>query len=221
MALQIPPIIKKHPVATVGIIVGGVILLALVMNASGGAASSGAAAASGPTDAQVASATQLQLAQLSVSSQSSLAAQQITADQQKFAYQADLAKYQGDQDYALQNKSLDLTAAYQTLQTQAQAALASQTFSYQLASQQSAESASFNQLKLQTDANMHSADTQAATTLGLSAISADVQKTLADYSKQLGLAQTQAQVSINSNNNKTSTKNNLINTVGSIFKSFF
>lgn len=229
--MQVPAIVKKHPIATVGVVIGGVLLLALVMNAQGGGGGT-TTVNTGPTDAQVAASTQLQLAQLSVSAQSAQSAAQIAADQAKYGAEFNLAKYQGDQQFALQDKSLDLTAAYQKLQTETQAALAQQTFAYQLASQQSAESASYNTLKLQTDANMHAADTQATTTLGLAAIGADTQKTLTNYAAQISQAQiassttiakaqTDAAVSIAKSNNKSKNLGNILGTVGSLAMAFF
>jgi hypothetical protein len=185
--------VKKHPWLVAGtiFIVGVIIVLVL---ARGGGTSSASGATAPATDPNAdALAAQTQQIQGSLASQSS--------GQQ---FQLDLASLKGAQDQyaldantALQSKQLDLSSALATLQLQDQSQAQTQTLAANLASQHDAEASAFQLQQLQTDANLHVADTNAATVLGIANINAGLQSQLANFAQNIAINQQNDQLASN------------------------
>lgn len=225
---KIKEFLKAHGWTVAIVAVVGVLALILIMRgrSSGGVVTS--VPSQGGADplagAQLQSQTQLALAGMQLQGQAADYAGQLALASEHDAASYALAQYQGDQNFALQTQSLGLEAALQTLQINTNAQLTQYQLDSQLAGQSMAYQSAFALQQLQTDANIHVADTNAATTIGLAGINAQTQTALAQFATQVNLANISAtsaaaqaqiagQVQMNAANNRTtrhSSNNNLI-----------
>lgn len=176
--------VKKHPWTIAGVIGALIVLYLLFSSSSGG--SSAAAGPSGPSDAAIASGTQLQLAGMQLTAQSNQTNAQLAAAENTNAAQVTIAGLNATTAQYQTGKQADVAA----LNIEAQASTQQIVGAYQL-QLGLAQQATATQINAQnTAAYTHLADTQAATTIA--SYNAQTAQTEAYVNKDVQIAQINA-----------------------------
>jgi len=180
---------KQHPGKAALFAGVAILIVVVVLRMRGGGTS--VATQGGPSDAEIAAGTQLQMAQLQVGAAAAHDQFQFASQQQAFAGQYALSELSAVTTTQQQVNELDYRQTVDLANLSMQEAIASRTLDAQTAWATLTSGAQIATQQIAAAQSIQLAQIQSQTNLGIAAITGDVQKAISQYAASVNIAQAQ------------------------------